>query len=97
MSTNRKITLFHAPNSRSTGVVILLEELQADYQLHTLNMKSNEQRSAAYLAVNPMGKVPAIKHGESLITEQVAIFLYLADLYPEARPRTARHVPIRRL
>jgi glutathione S-transferase len=85
MSTNRKIILFHAPNSRSTGVVILLEELQADYQLHTLNMKANEQRSAEYLAVNPMGKVPAVKHDDSLITEQVAIYLYLADLYPEAR------------
>jgi glutathione S-transferase len=54
MSTNRRITLFHAPNSRSTGIVILLEELQADYQLHLLNMKANEQRGAAYLAINPM-------------------------------------------
>jgi glutathione S-transferase len=64
--------------------MILLEELGAPYQLHILNMKAGEQRQPEYRAVNPMGKVPAIKHGEALVTEQVAIFLYLADLVPEA-------------
>ena len=49
-----------------------------------LNFKAAEQRGPAYLAINPMGKVPAVRHGDALITEQVAIFLYLADLYPEA-------------
>jgi glutathione S-transferase len=62
----------------------LLEELGAPYELHVLNMKTGEQRQAEYLAINPMGKVPAIKHGDQLVTEQVAIFLYLADLFPEA-------------
>jgi glutathione S-transferase len=62
----------------------LLEELHAPYTLHDLNMKTGEQRRAAYLAVNPMGKVPAILHGDALITEQVAIGIYLADLFPEA-------------
>ena len=47
-------------------------------------MKAGEQRQPEYRAVNPMGKVPAIKHGEALVTEQVAIFLYLADLFPAA-------------
>jgi glutathione S-transferase len=84
MASDRQVTLFHLPNSRSTGVLILLEELKAEYELHVLNVKINEQRGAEYLAINPMGKVPAIKHGDELITEQVAIFLYLADLYPEA-------------
>jgi glutathione S-transferase len=46
-------------------------------------MKAGEQRQSAYLAVNPMGKVPAILHGDALITEQVAIGIYLADLFPE--------------
>lgn len=82
--TPRHLTLFHCPNTRSTGVVILLEELKADYELHVLNMKAGEQRGAAYLAVNPMGKVPAVLHGEALVTEQAAVYLYLADLYPEA-------------
>lgn len=81
MNSNRRVTLFHSPNTRSSGALILLEELGADYQLHVLNMKAGEQRSAEYLAINPMGKVPALKHGDALITEQVAVFLYLADLY----------------
>jgi glutathione S-transferase len=84
MTSDRQITLFHIPNSRSTGVLMLLKELDADYKLHVLNVKKNEQRGAEYLAINPMGKVPAIRHGDELITEQVAIFLYLTDLYPEA-------------
>ena len=84
MPDSRHITLYHSPNTRSTGALILLEELGADYELHLLDMKSGEQRGAAYLAVNPMGKVPALRHGEAIVTEQVAVFLYLADLYPEA-------------
>jgi glutathione S-transferase len=84
MTTSRKVTFFHAPNTRSAGARILLEELDAEYELHALNMKAGEQRKADYLAVNPMGKVPAIRHGDALVTEQGAVFLYLADLYPEA-------------
>ena len=79
-----KITLFHSPNARSSAAMILLEELGAAYELHTLNMKAGEQREVAYLAINPMGKVPAIKHGTTIVTEQVAIFIYLADLFPDA-------------
>ena len=83
-SMSRHVTLFHCPSTRSTGALILLEELQAEYELHVLNMKAGEQRGAAYLSINPMGKVPAVQHGAALVTEQVAIYLYLADLYPEA-------------
>jgi glutathione S-transferase len=85
MGSNRHVTLFHSPNTRSSGVLILLKELNADYHLHVLNMKANEQRGAEYLAINPMGKVPAVMHGDVLITEQVALYLYLSDLYPEAK------------
>ena len=84
MNGNRKVTLYHSPNTRSSGSLPLLEELGAPYELHVLNMKAGEQRQPAYLAINPMGKVPALRHGDALITEQVAIFLYLADLFPEA-------------
>ena len=84
MPTKQPITLFHAPQTRSSGALALLEELHAPYSIHALNMKSGEQRQGAYLAVNPMGKVPAIMHGDALITEQVAIGIYLADLFPEA-------------
>ena len=78
------ITLFHAPQTRSAGAFILLEELGAPYELHVVNMKAGEQRKPEYLAVNPLGKVPAIRHRGQLVTEQVAIFLYLADLFPAA-------------
>src|SRR5580698_3613809 len=84
MSANDTITLFHAPQSRSLGTLTLLEELGAPYELYVLNMKMGEQRQAPYLAINPLGKVPAIRHRGSLVTEQVAIFLYLADLFPGA-------------
>jgi glutathione S-transferase len=84
MTDDRRLTLYHSPNTRSSGALTLLEELGAPYELHVLNMRAGEQRQPAYLAVNPMGKVPALKHGDALITEQVAIFLYLADLFPEA-------------
>ncbi len=49
-----------------------------------MNMRAGEQRQPAYLRVNPMGKVPAILHDGVLVTEQVAVYLYLADLFPEA-------------
>ncbi|MGA4637176.1 glutathione S-transferase family protein [Pseudomonas solani] len=81
---NRHITLFHCPHTRSSGILTLLEELGADYDLHLMNMHKGEQRQPAYLAINPMGKVPAIRHGETIVTEQVAVYLYLADLYADA-------------
>ena len=84
MSIDRKIVLYHAPNTRSSIALTLLEEIGAPYELEAIDIKAGEQRQPAYLAVNPMGKVPAVKHGDALITEQVAIFLYLADLFPEA-------------
>ncbi|QCI65494.1 glutathione S-transferase family protein [Phreatobacter stygius] len=92
---NDTITLFHAPQTRSTGTRILLEELGAPYKLHVINRKVGEQRSQEYLAVNPLGKVPVIRHGEALVTEQVAINLYLADLFPKAGLAPALNDPAR--
>jgi glutathione S-transferase len=89
------ITLFHSPNSRSAGVRALLEELGASYDLHILDLKKNEQRGPAYLAINPMGKVPAIRHGDALVTEQPAIFIYLADLHADAGLAPALDDPLR--
>jgi len=85
MNSSAHVTFFHAPNSRSGGTRALLEELGMPYDMHVLNFKKGEQRQPEYLAINPMGKVPAIRHGDALITEQPAVFLYLADLYPEAK------------
>ena len=93
MST--ELTFFHAPQTRSTGVRILLEELGAPYRLHLLDLKAGEQRQPAYLAINPMGKVPALKDGDALITEQVAIYIYLADRFPQAGLAPAIGDPLR--
>jgi glutathione S-transferase len=95
MTPEASLVLFHAPNTRSSGVLVLLEELGADCALHVLDMKAGEQRAPAYLAVNPMGKVPALKHGDALVTEQVAIFLYLADLFPQKGLTPAIGSPLR--
>ena len=89
------LTFFHAPNSRSGSARVLLEELGAPYRLHALDLKTNEQRGAAYLAINPMGKVPAIRHGDALVTEQAAVYMYLADLFPDAALAPAVRDPLR--
>ncbi|MCW6508183.1 glutathione S-transferase family protein [Lichenifustis flavocetrariae] len=95
MPTAEPITLFYSPHTRATGVRILLEELGAPYTLHVLNRAAGENRSPAFLAVNPLGKVPAITHGKALVTEQGAIYTYLADLFPEAGLAPAFDDPIR--
>jgi len=84
MTADDSVTLYYSPRTRATGVRILLEELGAPYALHVLNMKTGEQRRPDYLAVNPLGKVPAIRHGTAVVTEQSAIYIYLSDLFPEA-------------
>lgn len=83
MPSERHVVLHHAPQTRSAGTLTLLEELGADYELHVLNLKAGEQRQPAYLAINPMGKVPALSHQGTLITEQGAIYIYLGDLYAD--------------
>ena len=90
-----EVTLFHSPNTRSTGALTLLEELGVPYRLHPLNMKAGEQREPAYLAINPMGKVPAILYGDALVTEQTAVFIFLADLFPQAKLAPALTDPLR--
>ena len=95
MTDQPTLTLFHSPQSRSAGALTLLEELGAPYDLCVLNMKAGEQRKPAYMAINPLGKVPAVKHAGAVITEQVAIFLYLADLFPEAGLAPAIGDPLR--
>jgi glutathione S-transferase len=90
-----QVELFYAPQTRATGVRILLEELGAPYKLNVLNLKLGENRTPQYLQVNPAGKVPALRVGEAVITEQVAIYLYLADLFPEKGLTPALDDPLR--
>jgi glutathione S-transferase len=90
-----RLTFFHSPHTRSSGVLALLEELGAEYDLKVLDNRKGEQRQPDYLAINPMGKVPAIRHGEAVVTEQGAVFLYLADLFPQAGLTPAIGDPLR--
>lgn len=84
MGTESTVVLFHAPQTRSPGTCVLMEELGAPYELKILNTLAGEQRQTVYLKINPLGKVPAVKDGEAIITEQVAIFIYLADRFPQS-------------
>ena len=79
------LTLFHAPNTRSSGTMLMLDEIGAEYDLQVLDFGRNEQLDPRFLAINPMGKVPALLHDGAVVTEQVAILIYLADLFPAAK------------
>jgi glutathione S-transferase len=63
----------------------MLEEVGEPFDLHVLSMKKGENREPAYLAINPMGKAPALCHNDVIITEVAAICCYLADAFPQAR------------
>ncbi len=90
-----RVTLYHAPQTRSSGALVLVEELGADVDVVVLDGKAGENRAPAFLAVNPMGKVPALRDGDALVTEQVAIYLYLADRFPERGLAPAIGDPLR--
>ena len=83
--TTTPVTFYHAPNTRSSMVLWLLEEIGQPYDLKLLNTKTDEHRAPAQLAINPMGKVPVIQHMGQTITESCAIATYLADLHPAAK------------
>jgi glutathione S-transferase len=78
------LVFFHNPHSRAAMTRALLEELGAAFEPCVIDFRSNEQLSPEYRAINPMGKVPAIRHDGVVVTETVAIFIYLADLYRDA-------------
>ena len=79
-----KIVLYTHPQSRGRNVVWMLEECGAEYETVLMNF-GEDLHSPAYLAVNPMGKLPALKYGDTVITEASAIITFLADLFPQAK------------
>lgn len=79
------IIFHHAPMSRSNIVSWMLEELGEPYEIRPLSLDRQDQKKPEYLAVNPMGKVPAIEHKGVIITEAAAICAYLADAFPAAK------------
>lgn len=95
MNALSPVTFFHAPHSRSGIARAMFEELGVPFDMVALDLKSGEQRSPEYLAINPMGKVPAIRHEGVLVTEQPAVLMYLADLYPEKNLAPSIDDPLR--
>ena len=71
------------PQSRGRIIRWMLEETGADYETKVLGY-ADSMKGPDYLAINPMGKVPAIRHGDTVVTECAAICAYLADAFPEA-------------
>ncbi|ANY83608.1 transcriptional regulator (plasmid) [Microvirga ossetica] len=86
MSTQTKsadLVFYTNPQSRGGIVHWMLEEIGRPYTIKVLDYGAT-MKAPEYLAVNPMGKVPAIQHGEIIVTEAAAICAYLADAFPEA-------------
>ena len=78
-----ELVFYTNPMSRGRIVRWMLEEVGQPYQTHVLSY-AEEMKSPAFRAINPMGKVPALVHGETVVTECAAICAYLADAFPEA-------------
>ena len=78
-----ELVFYTHPTSRGRIVRWMLEEVGRPYRAEVLEF-GPAMRSPEYLAVNPMGKVPAIRHGGTVVTEAAAICAYLADVFPEA-------------
>jgi glutathione S-transferase len=79
-----ELTFYTNPMSRGRIVRWMLEEVGQPYKTELLDFATTA-KAPAYLAINPMGKVPAVKHGDIVVTESAAICAYLADAFPAAR------------
>lgn len=79
------LTLYYAPGTCAQAVLIALHEAGANFEAKRLNMAEGEQRSAAYLAVNPKGRVPALVTPQGVLSETLALLLYVAQTHPQAR------------
>jgi glutathione S-transferase len=78
-----ELVFYTHPQSRGRIVRWMLEEVGQRYRTELLEYDTT-MKAPAYLAVNPMGKVPAIRHGDTVVTEAAAICAYLADAFPQA-------------
>ena len=75
------LKIFAAPGSIALASVIMLEEVEADYELTILDFSRNEQKEPAYQSVNPKGRVPALITESGVLTETPAILLYIAKRF----------------
>ena len=90
-----EVVFYSSPMSRGRMVHWMLEETGAPYRYELINLENREQKKPAYLAVNPMGKVPAIVHRGTVVTECGAICAYLADAFPAAALAPPLDSPLR--
>jgi glutathione S-transferase len=81
---NTLLTLFHAPGTCSLASLIVLNEGGIKHDVHVVNFANSEQRTPEFLAINPKGRVPALKTERGIITETPSILIYLAQLAPAA-------------
>jgi glutathione S-transferase len=79
-----ELVFYHNPMSRGRIVHWMLEEVGVPYETKILSFEKREHKSPEYLAINPMGKIPAIVHNGTVVTEAAAICAYLADAFPKA-------------
>jgi glutathione S-transferase len=79
-----ELVFYTTPQSRGRIARWMLEEIGQPYKTEVMDYAST-MKAAAYLAVNPMGKVPALRHGDAVVTETAAICAYLADAFPQAK------------
>lgn len=79
------LTLFHSPGSCSNGILYILNEIGAEHSVSVVNVLAGDQRTEAYLSLNPKGKVPALRlaTGE-VLTEFQTIAFWLARSFPQA-------------
>ena len=80
--TDAALTFYTHPQSRGRIVRWMLEEVGTPYDTVLLDYGTT-MKAPEYLAINPMGKVPAIQHGQTVVTEAAAICAYLADAFPQ--------------
>lgn len=76
--------LYYAPGSCSLASHIALEEAGADYETVRMDLRAGDQRQADYLALNPLGRVPALAVDGAVLTENAAILAYIAQRFPRA-------------
>ena len=77
------LTFYYAKNSAAYAPHILLEDIGAGYNAVRIDFMTGEQRSPAYLAVNPKGRLPSLVTEKGVLTETPAILVYLAQRFPE--------------
>lgn len=93
------VKLYWSPRSRSFSGLWILEETGQPYERVLTDISTGAQKKPEYLAINPMGKVPALQDGDATIAEAAAICAYVAERFPDAKlappvgdPRRAKYL-----